>query len=255
MFEETSPLDAFLFEIIGNQKGKILDYGCGQGRFIDYCRVRGLAIYGADTFQGIYESWSAHSDSILKIENNVVPAKNHSFEVVISNQVLEHIPYKAVSDVSRELTRLLSSTGYGLHIFPTRKTLIEPHVGIFGAHWFKSGSTLQKIYLYICFKLGFGYWRSNEKRGRFSTKSADEWVHESLTALKNHCFYISNRHWSREIQHKGFRVENVGYLLLLFAMPKSLKSPLQLLARPKFVKRFLNTLVSMRLGVILRIMN
>ena len=121
MRPETSPLDDFLFEFIKDFKGKILDYGCGQGRFIDFCHRRGLRIFGADTFQGIYQSWESQSNSILRIEKGLVNAEDNSFEVVITNQVLEHIPPDAIFDISREITRLIALDGFGFHIFPTKK--------------------------------------------------------------------------------------------------------------------------------------
>jgi hypothetical protein len=251
--EETSPLDNFLFEIVKNQQGKILDYGCGQGRFIEYCGERGLKIYGADTFEGIYQSWDSQSGSILKIQNNVVPAEDKSFEVVITNQVLEHIPPAAIFDVSRELTRLISNNGFGFHIFPTKKTLVEPHVGIVGAHWLKNGSRIQRKYLQTCFKLGFGYWRSNEKRGRYATKTCNEWVNESASALKNHCFFVSFKKWEKAIRRNGLNVENVGYLLVIFLLPKPFKTLLKLLTHYKIARTVLNILVSLRLGSILRV--
>jgi 2-polyprenyl-3-methyl-5-hydroxy-6-metoxy-1,4-benzoquinol methylase len=81
MIEETSKLDDFLFNIIKNQPVKILDFGCGQGRFVEYCRTRGLKIYGADTYEGVYEAWSTESKHIFKIQNNVVPVENHKFAI------------------------------------------------------------------------------------------------------------------------------------------------------------------------------
>lgn len=253
MIEETSPLDNFLFEIIKDEKGKILDYGCGQGRFINYCHVRGLKICGADTFEGIYESWESNSDSILKIQSNKVPAEDQTFDVIVTNQVLEHIPLEAVSEVSRELTRLMSSSGFGFHIFPTKGTLVEPHVGIIGAHWLKNGSKIQRLYLQICFNLGFGFWRSEMKRGRFASKTKKEWVDESANSLQNYCFFVSSKQWEKVMKTNGFEVEKVGYLLITHIMPNSIKTQVEYLTRYKIVKNVLNILVSLRLGIILRI--
>jgi SAM-dependent methyltransferase len=253
MTQETNPLDQFLFQIIKECKGKILDYGCGQGRFIDYCHKRGLKIYGADSFEGIYQSWESQSNSILRIHDNVVPVKNKSFEVVITNQVLEHIHPDAILDVSKEIRRLIANDGFSLHIFPTKKTLIEPHVGILGAHWLKNGSSIQRRYLQIGFKLGFGYWRSEAKRDHCATKTNSVWVEESCNALQNHCFFVSLKDWRKAMQQNGLRVERVGYSLFIHALPISIKPHLEFLSRFRIVKLVLNELVSLKLGEILRI--
>jgi 2-polyprenyl-3-methyl-5-hydroxy-6-metoxy-1,4-benzoquinol methylase len=43
-------------KILKIQTGKLLDYGCGEGRFIKLCSGRGLKILGADTYDGTYNS-------------------------------------------------------------------------------------------------------------------------------------------------------------------------------------------------------
>jgi SAM-dependent methyltransferase len=190
MINEESPLDYFLFDIIKNEKEEVLDYGCGQGRFIEFCKDRNLKIFGADTYEGIYTFWNFDSDSIFKISDNRIPVGDESFRVVLSNQVLEHIPPNLVASVAREITRLIKIGGYGIRIFPTRKTIIEPHVGLFGAHWFKSGSKIQFFYLRMCHIIGFGCWRLEMKRGGKPNKTGLEWARASSESLKNHCFYV-----------------------------------------------------------------
>jgi hypothetical protein len=213
----------------------------------------GINVTGADTYEGIYESWNSNRAKILKIEKNFVPAPDKYFSAVVSNQVLEHIPPHLVPEVAREVTRLIADSGVGYHIFPTKKTIIEPHVGIIGAHWFKRNSTLQKYYLAVSFKLGFGYWRSENKRGRHKTRTCDDWVASSQFSLANHCYFVSRTKWVETLRKESTKVEDVSYLLALYALPKVIWLDLITLSKRKVIRYVLNQLVHFRVGVVVKI--
>ena len=249
----TSPLDKFLLSFVTPETKKILDFGCGSGRFVKICRSLKLDAYGADTFKGIYADYADTSNFILRIKEDHVPAASESFSFIVSNQVLEHIPKNKMNAVSEELIRLLSKDGFSINIFPTHRTLIEPHVGIFGAHWLKSGSKLQKFYLTVSFVLGFGYWRSENKYGKVATFRRIEWVEDKLNSLEKHCFYVPAKKWKKNFQERGVCVENVSYLLLIFVSPKILARVLIHFSKSKFGKDSMNFLVEARVGVVLKI--
>lgn len=87
--------------------GKVLDYGCGIGDFVqfrantigvdinshnvDYCRQRGL-------------------DAGL-IKDSHIPSDDDSFDGVMLDNVLEHIPGEAVDSVIEEIKRVLKTGG------------------------------------------------------------------------------------------------------------------------------------------------
>jgi len=253
MLEEINKLDRFMYETIQNENGKILDFGCGEGRFVNYCLSQSLDIIGADTYEGIYEDWSHKSPFILKIEKNIVPVTSGIFDVIISNQVFEHIPNDDVPKVSKELTRLLKFGGYAYHIFPTRFTLIEPHVGIFGAHWLISFPKIQRIYLEFCFILGFGYWRSVQKRGRETSKSSKQWAKEGTEVLKKHCHYVSYRNWREAFEVNGTTVQDVSFKLLFHSAPSGSHLFLIKLSRFKLLRILMNAIVTLRLGKVMHL--
>ena len=253
--QENSPIDFFIYGQIKNFSGRILDYGCGSGRFIDFCKERSLVVDGADSFQGIYKSWSTKNSAIFRIENGVVPKQDQYYDIVISSMVLEHVSNTKAEEVARELKRLLSSNGFELHIFPTKKTLIEGHIGILGAHWLKKCPRIQNNYLKICFKLGYGYWRSDTKRGSITTKTCNDWVSDSINTLNEHCFYISVKDWKNLFEDNSLNVEDVSYLILIFAMPDFISGLLIQLSSIKVLRVLMNTLVHLRLGTALRLSN
>ena len=166
--------------------------------------------------------------------------------------MLEHIPEKEVPNISRELARLVEKEGFGIHIFPTKRTLIEPHIGIFGAHWLTSGSKLQKNYIKTCYKLGFGYWRSKQKRGRFTTKSSEYWVNESCKTLNENCYFVSPKKWIRALENEGMIVENISYLIIYFFAKAPFKELILFIARLPQLKVAMNLLVEFKLGTILK---
>jgi SAM-dependent methyltransferase len=253
--QETSPLDFFLYELVKNIPGKILDYGCGEGRFISFCRERGLKVFGADSYQGIYKSWGGSDDgsNVYLIENNLTPFPNAEFQLIVSNMVFEHIQPNQVAGVAKEITRILSQNGLGINIFPTKRTFIEGHIGVPAAHLLRNQSKIQKIYLHICFLLGFGYWRSESKRGFRTTVSRNDWVKSNIENLENTIFYNSPKIWKKYFIDFGCTVENVSYLLVIFRLPEPLKSIVENLCKIILVKKILNFLVELRLGIVMKI--
>lgn len=250
--EETSPLDIFLWQRITKHPGKILDYGCGRGRFIEFCFENGLEISGADSFKGIYKDWYNQSKRILKIRNKKIPVESNYFNIVVSNQVLEHIELSESKIVVQELMRVLSKDGFGIHIFPTRLTLIEPHVGIIGAHWIRN-RRLQRYYLTLCFLINKGYWRSESKRGKSATKTRKEWVKESMKSLNDYTYFVPPRVWRDYFEQNGALATNISFELLIFACSSRLKEALIEISKFWIIRQFMNLLVNLRIGYVMEI--
>jgi len=251
--KEIRPLDSFLYEIVKNRPGKILDYGCGAGEFLSFCSERELKIRGVDTYQGIWESWNEDKENIYLIKGNVTPFPDSEFQTIVSNMVFEHIPPQQILDVTKEITRILAVNGNGFSIFPTKKTFIEGHIGVPLVHLLKNQTNIQRIYLHICFLLGLGYWRSEKKRGFKTTINRTQWVNRNIELLENETFYNAISSWKKHFKNFGCTVENISYLLAIFALPKPLQLTLSKLCKIHSVKRAVNLLVEIRLGVILKV--
>ncbi len=121
---------------------RILDLGCGDGRFVRYMRARGLDAWGSDISDGFRHT---ESDMIRSGEINpsgspfrksaLTPYRldfpDDSFDLVLSNEVFEHVAdYRSTLDEVRRVTR---PDGVNLHFFPGRYCPIEPHVLVPGA--------------------------------------------------------------------------------------------------------------------------
>ena len=113
-------------------KSKILDLGCGNGDVVNAYRKRGLECYGCD-----FEFKPGSNVQILEergwikklpIDNYQIPFEDGFFDLVVTNQVMEH-----VQDYDRtlsEVRRVLKNGGVALHIFPSRFRPIEPHINV-----------------------------------------------------------------------------------------------------------------------------
>ena len=109
-----------------------------------------------------------------------------TFDVVVSNQVFEHIPEEALDGAVAEIHRVLKPGGVFLCLFPTRDVWFEGHLGLYGVHRLPAGGQLRRRVLKTCHRLGLGYYQEQS--------SADGWAREMERQLDNVIFYHS---WQR----------------------------------------------------------
>lgn len=137
--------DHYLLSVYeANVNGPGLDYGCGAGRLVAAARERGYEFEGVElpqesvSFEGDTESdplaaGEKHMHFLTRhvhflSDDGVIPFPDESFAFVCSNQVLEHVSDLPL--VVDELARVTRSGGVGLHVFPTREIVREPHLGV-----------------------------------------------------------------------------------------------------------------------------
>ena len=183
---------------------KILDAGCGGGMMIYFLNKylplfnvdKKFLIYGYDlidhgvqeagfakkAFSYLYENapeidWS---DRIKLIRSNECwPFENEFFDIVISNQVLEHVwdHYQFF----REQNRVLMPKGFSHHIFPIKEVIMDGHAFLPAVHKLHSWDAIyRKVKFYT--SMGFGIYRSQKKdynydKDYFSKVWADKIYH------------------------------------------------------------------------------
>jgi SAM-dependent methyltransferase len=179
----------YFVDLAAASGGRVLDYGCGIGQTVTLGRARGLDVWGADTFTGFWAPWvdlvkPDVRDRIRSIENDRTDYPDDHFDIVMSNQVLEHVtdPEAVIADIHR----MVKPGGYFIAAFPVIETWYEGHVGLYFAHRLKPGSPLRRIYFDLCHRLGFGLYRN-------AVKTRQEWVQMSETMLDKSCFYYPHR--------------------------------------------------------------
>ena len=163
---------------------RTLDYGCGVGEMIALGRANGLDIWGADTFEGFYSGLAdalkpAAKDRIVRIVGQRAEFPDQHFDLVVSNQVLEHVrdPERAIADIFR----LLRPGGLFIAAFPVVGTWYEGHVGLYFAHRLRPKSRLRRAYFELSHRLGFGLYRGD--------MTTAQWIDFAENCLDQECFY------------------------------------------------------------------
>jgi SAM-dependent methyltransferase len=166
--------------------GKILDYGCGRGEIVEEGLKQDLDIVGVEAF---YEGNQSKNVVIQKGLLNTyvyplgssfqIPFPNDTFDLIVSNQVLEHV--EDIDFTLKEIHRVLKCNGTFLTIFPHISVWREGHCGIPFSHWFSSRSNLRYPYMRILRLLRFGY----NKIG----KTSHEWVIFYMNYLDKFTYY------------------------------------------------------------------
>ena len=192
---------------------RILDFGCGPGTLVEAARGLGLDCSGADAFyEGeqdlpLVRKSGLFGTAIRKIEDGRVPFDDGSFDLIVSNQVLEHVD--RLDETLAELSRLIRRDGLLLFLFPTREVLREAHCGVPFLHWLER--TPSRIgYAARWHRLGIGF---DKER-----KSREEWAREAVAWMDRFVFYRTWRDvrvlFGRRFDHVAIERHYLAYRLL-----------------------------------------
>jgi SAM-dependent methyltransferase len=228
----------------------VLDFGCGTGNLLHMAAEQGFAgtLYGADTFADHYKNWAdavpeQHRQRIRRIENGRVPFDDASFDIVVANQVFEHVPEPAPA--LDEINRVLRPGGAFLALFPTSDVWFEGHLGLYFVHWLQAWPGAQHAYCRLSHAAGFGLYRGNE--------TSERWATRSQTILRNACVY----HDARDVRRwwrKAFGTEPVSladdYMAFRLAHDARLKR-LQPFGENPAGRALLRAICRMRVGQVL----
>jgi len=158
----------------------MLDYGCGAGEIVQRALEAGIDCYGVDVFYGggslktAAEASGLLGDRILELKDGHIPMPDERFDIVVSNQVFEHI-----DDFSLplcEIDRVLKPGGVFINVFPSAGVWREGHVGIPLSHRFAKGTIMPRLaYVMALRSLGLGY-HKQDKSIRAWSKDAVAWL-------------------------------------------------------------------------------
>ncbi len=101
----------------------VLDFGCGDGAAVGAWRDAGHEAHGCDIVLERSQEWLR----LIEVPYRL-PFANATFDLVVSNQVLEHVQDHDAA--FSEIRRVLKPGALSLHLFPPRWTPIEPHVRV-----------------------------------------------------------------------------------------------------------------------------
>ena len=164
--------------------GRVLDFGCGKGAMVEEGRRRGLDIHGVEAFAaGSGTNIHEHLDqsgmlgaTVREIVEGRIPHRDASFDLVVSNQVFEHIA--DLRPVLEEISRVLKPGGRLFASFPTLDTLREAHCRIAFAHWLPK-SRARFLWLLCWRSLGFGRLYRRPSRLQWA-RFFDDWLEDAV---------------------------------------------------------------------------
>jgi SAM-dependent methyltransferase len=173
---------------------RVLDFGCGEGTLVARGRAIGHDILGADRWEAGWEDLRRRAPEAVRDHLHAIgpdgrlPFAAGRFDMVVSNQVFEHIaePRAALAEVAR----VLRPGGTFLAIFNLRETWYEGHVGLHFVHLLVGRPRLLRACLRLCRTLGLGL----PPRGEGETPAA--WAERMARSLETECCY----HRGREVR-------------------------------------------------------
>lgn len=120
-------------------KLKVLDVGCGKGGTVAWLIEQGFDAYGVDVSPEYIANGRAYlgPDRLAVLDGERYPYPDDHFDIVISDQVFEHVA--DLDQLAREVARTTKPGGIGLHIFPAKWIFTEPHLGAPVVHWMPKG--------------------------------------------------------------------------------------------------------------------
>jgi SAM-dependent methyltransferase len=138
-------------KIVHKNTINILEPGCGEGEFLEDLRTSLKAdfpevefnVYGFDVTL-LPKLTSIDPEKVnLIAENDVWPYRDDFFDIIVSNQVLEHV--KVPQIFFGELSRVMNNGANALHLFPTKEIIIEPHCFLPMTHWIDNWDFRKKM--------------------------------------------------------------------------------------------------------------
>jgi glycosyltransferase involved in cell wall biosynthesis/ubiquinone/menaquinone biosynthesis C-methylase UbiE len=182
---------------------RILDYGCGAGRMVAAGIAAGHDIAGADVYYGGSKTREEAAQAgllgsaIQEIRYGRLPYEDASFDLVMNNQVMEHV--EDLDAALAEIHRVLKPGGAALSIFPSSDVFREGHIGIPFSHWFRKGARARFYYAWALRALGFGTWKEQAPTARQWAVDKLEWI-DLYTRYRSRgeIFAAYNRYFSNE---------------------------------------------------------
>lgn len=183
---------------------RVLDVDRGRGAFVLALLQRGYDAYGLEVdektlaqgktlFEASGFSWEQR---LCHTASEPWPFVSEIFDVVFSNQVLEHV--RDLAWVAMEIARVTVPDGIGIHLFPAKWQVKEPHVFVPFVHWFPK-QPLRRYWLHL------HHHRLPHWVGHDNLALAEK-IAAFYDYLDQKTYYRSNRAIARAFRVAGLRV-------------------------------------------------
>jgi glycosyltransferase involved in cell wall biosynthesis/SAM-dependent methyltransferase len=211
---------------------KVLDFGCGSGTVVHMLREAGIDAYGVDVrwegadFPDLTKLPLATSGHLRYYEEGEpLPFDDGEFDLVISNQVIEHV--EDLDHAVAAIDRVLAPGGRTYHHYPSKMTFREPHLGIPLAHRLPHGR-LRLNYATLIRRLGFGIGSDEGAPHEWAESRLDymdNWTSYRYPSQVEQAFSRIGPARHHEIEYCRFRGADRPWLRRLLAI-KALRVPI-----------------------------
>ncbi len=116
--------------LVANPPGRLLDFGCGTGEFLNLCQSKDWEAQGLEPDPDAQEVAAAKYDLTVEDPDHIQTLPADHFDVITLWHVLEHVPH--LSDTIKELKRTLAPTGTLVAAVPNCASLDAQY---YGRHW------------------------------------------------------------------------------------------------------------------------
>jgi len=116
--------------LVASPPGRLLDFGCGTGKFLARCQSNGWEVHGLDPDDDAQKIADEKYDLSVEHPDRIKTLPAGSFDVITLWHALEHVP--RLSATVEELKRTLSPTGTLVVAVPNCASLDARY---YGAYW------------------------------------------------------------------------------------------------------------------------
>ncbi len=201
-----------------NKQAKILDFGCGLGSVVVAGQNRGIDLNGVDTYEvgGTQYFEKAQKTGLVgtkitKTLPNKLPFKDFTFDLVMANEVFEHV--EDLPAILQEIWRVLKDDGYLLCLFPQKEIIHEGHTLIPMLHQFSKKSRFRFYYALVINALITRNFKKTKNVARVIT---------ILNYLDKFTFYLPKNQLMREFT-KFYNFKFIEHDYILFRMNHTAK--------------------------------
>lgn len=183
--------------LVSKARGKTLDFGCGKGDIVRMALKSDLDAYGVEYFgpgsgtniREVLTERGLLGDRVHEYDGVKLPFEDDTFDTVLSNQVLEHVP--DVDHALSEVSRVLKPGGTFVCTFPYQDAFREGHSNTLFSHWVPKGPTRYWI-LWAHRIVGIGRLKRNRDISTWAS-FFNEWIEDNT-------FYLTGREVTKSFE-------------------------------------------------------